>query len=196
MKRIKSVLLIIVVVLGMCSCVKKHDASDIIKTNKLSTNNSTSIEDKKVEIEGIFIKNSPLAQWNIFRSNGKEYGIGTIPKKLESILVDSMENGSTVKVNGIIKNNEIGPGDTIYPQEITVIKNGESIEINEPMKGIFNDKGNFVNNGIEYKIAISKDARPKEYESLMMNAIKTKNEEKIYGKMILNKTTIIITDME
>jgi hypothetical protein len=56
MKRIKSVLLISVVVLGMCSCVKKHDASDIIKTNKLSTNNSTSIEDKKVEIEGIFIK--------------------------------------------------------------------------------------------------------------------------------------------
>jgi hypothetical protein len=86
-----------------------------------------------------------------------------------------MENGSTVKVNGIIKNNEIGPDDTIYPQEITVIKNGESIEINEPMKGIFNDKGSFVNNGIEYKISISKDARPKEYESLMMNAIKTKN---------------------
>ena len=138
-----------------------------------------------------------MAQWNIFRSNnGKEYGIGTIPKELESILIDSMENGSTVKVNGIIKNNEIGPDDTIYPQEITVIKNGESIEINEPMKGIFNDKGSFVNNGIEYKISISKDARPKEYESLMMNAIKTKNEEKIYGKMILNKTTIIITDME
>ena len=195
---------IFIFVLITITCARKESLNvhqNIVHQNMGASNNSTNINSetnigKVKDLEGIFIRNNPMAQWDFFKSGEQIYGVGKIPDELLENYNKYSEDGSIVMVSGELHSDEIGPGKNIYPKTIELVKKGDVIAIEKELNGIFNKFGKFIVDNKEYDIAISNTAVSKNYESLIMEYIESGKEVKVTGKYILGKSRIMVTDIE